>query len=126
MVGSGVWRAHALYVKLTMPLCAGKLNFELQVRETTRDVTFLHNQTMLAAAQKQHVFVYDDEGTELHCLRWVIGVRMCVCVQADRGMAMGAGTTKKSTGSTFCRSTTSLYRSATLGISSTRIRRRDS
>ena len=40
---------------------------EVQVRETTRDVTFLHNETFFAAAQKRYVYIYDKRGLEVHC-----------------------------------------------------------
>lgn len=42
---------------------------EVQVRETTRDVKFLHNETFFAAAQKKYVYIYDKRGLEVHCLR---------------------------------------------------------
>lgn len=42
---------------------------EVQVRETTRDVCFLHNETFWAAAQKKYVYIYDKRGIEIHCLR---------------------------------------------------------
>ncbi|EFJ50965.1 hypothetical protein VOLCADRAFT_103611 [Volvox carteri f. nagariensis] len=42
---------------------------EVQVRETVRDVVFLHNETFFAAAQKKYVYVYDKRGLEVHCLR---------------------------------------------------------
>ncbi|XP_051121679.1 probable U3 small nucleolar RNA-associated protein 7 [Andrographis paniculata] len=42
---------------------------EFQVRETVRDVVFLHNQKFFAAAQKKYVYMYNDRGTELHCLK---------------------------------------------------------
>jgi hypothetical protein len=41
----------------------------LQVKETTRDVTFLHNELFFAAAQKKYVYIYDKRGLEVHCLR---------------------------------------------------------
>ena len=40
-----------------------------QVRETTRDVTFLHNEMFFAAAQRKYVYIYDKRGLEVHCLR---------------------------------------------------------
>ncbi|OVA17891.1 WD40 repeat [Macleaya cordata] len=42
---------------------------ELQVRETVRDVVFLHNELYFAAAQKKYPYIYNREGTELHCLK---------------------------------------------------------
>ncbi|KAL0382764.1 UNVERIFIED_CONTAM: putative U3 small nucleolar RNA-associated protein 7 [Sesamum calycinum] len=47
---------------------------EFQVRETVRDVVFLHNQKLFAAAQKKYVYMYSDNGTELHCLKDLIDV----------------------------------------------------
>jgi U3 small nucleolar RNA-associated protein 7 len=41
----------------------------LQVKETTRAVTFLHNELFFAAAQKKYVYIYDKRGLEVHCLR---------------------------------------------------------
>jgi len=46
-----------------------KILCEVQVRETVRDVCFLHDHTMWAAAQKKYVFIYDHGGVELHCLK---------------------------------------------------------
>ncbi|GBG72986.1 hypothetical protein CBR_g12704 [Chara braunii] len=42
---------------------------EIQVRETTRDVKFLHNECFFAAAQKKYVYIYDKRGVEVHCLK---------------------------------------------------------
>ncbi|CAH9082467.1 unnamed protein product [Cuscuta epithymum] len=42
---------------------------ELQVRETVRDVVFLHNELFFAAAQKKYPYIYNRDGTELHCLK---------------------------------------------------------
>ena len=42
---------------------------EVHVRETIRDVSFLHDFTMYAVAQRKYVYIYDQHGVELHCLR---------------------------------------------------------
>ncbi|KAF5749302.1 U3 small nucleolar RNA-associated protein 7 isoform X1 [Tripterygium wilfordii] len=42
---------------------------EMQVRETVRDAVFLHNELFFAAAQKKYTYIYNRDGTELHCLR---------------------------------------------------------
>ncbi|KAJ1404725.1 WD40/YVTN repeat-like-containing domain superfamily [Sesbania bispinosa] len=42
---------------------------EFQVRETVCDVVFLHNELFFAAAQKKYPYIYNREGTELHCLK---------------------------------------------------------
>ncbi|XP_027366418.1 probable U3 small nucleolar RNA-associated protein 7 [Abrus precatorius] len=42
---------------------------EFQVRETVRDVAFLHNELFFAAAQKKYPYIYNREGIELHCLK---------------------------------------------------------
>ncbi|GBF94400.1 hypothetical protein Rsub_07214 [Raphidocelis subcapitata] len=46
-----------------------RLTCEVQVAETTRAVTFLHNELFWAAAQKKYVYIYDKRGLEVHCLR---------------------------------------------------------
>jgi len=42
---------------------------EVHVKETVRDVTFLHDETMFAVAQKKHIFIYNEHGAEVHRLR---------------------------------------------------------
>ena len=45
------------------------LETEFTVNETVRDACFLHNESLFAAAQRKHVYIYDRDGLELHCLR---------------------------------------------------------
>ncbi|KAF5349015.1 hypothetical protein D9758_012673 [Tetrapyrgos nigripes] len=47
----------------------GQLHTELQLGETCRDFTFLHDHSHFAVAQKKYVFIYDRDGVELHCLK---------------------------------------------------------
>ncbi|KAI8358499.1 WD40-repeat-containing domain protein [Choanephora cucurbitarum] len=47
----------------------GGLHFETHVNETVRDVTWLHNETLLAVAQKKYVYIYDKTGLEIHRLK---------------------------------------------------------
>eukprot|EP00940_MAST-03C_sp_MAST-3C-sp2_P002347 g2347.t1 len=42
---------------------------ELHLRETARDCCFLMNETMFAVAQRKYLYIYDQTGMELHCLR---------------------------------------------------------
>eukprot|EP00252_Welwitschia_mirabilis_P020766 TRINITY_DN5154_c0_g2_i1.p1 TRINITY_DN5154_c0_g2~~TRINITY_DN5154_c0_g2_i1.p1 ORF type:complete len:518 (+),score=112.05 TRINITY_DN5154_c0_g2_i1:275-1828(+) len=42
---------------------------ELQLKETVRDVKFLHNEIFFAAAQKKYIYIYDKMGTEIHCIK---------------------------------------------------------
>ena len=53
-----------------------------QVRETLRDVQFLHNDQFFAAAQKKYVYLYDKRGIEVHCLK----VRACVASLGARAV----------------------------------------
>ncbi|UZJ51939.1 hypothetical protein CBS101457_001259 [Exobasidium rhododendri] len=53
----------------------GKLMCEVNVNETIRDVTWLHNQSFFAAAQKKYTYIYDSQGTEVHQLKSHIEVQ---------------------------------------------------
>jgi len=42
---------------------------EIHLNETVHDGTFLHNETLHALAQKDKVFIYDNKGAEIHCMK---------------------------------------------------------
>ncbi|GJQ08561.1 hypothetical protein GpartN1_g352.t1 [Galdieria partita] len=46
-----------------------RLQTELYLQETIRDLTFLHTDQYFALAQRKYTFIYDSQGIELHCLR---------------------------------------------------------
>lgn len=48
---------------------AGKLNAEIQLKEAVRDIKFLQSESYFAVAQKKYVFIYDQNGVELHKLK---------------------------------------------------------
>ncbi|CAH0484786.1 unnamed protein product [Peronospora farinosa] len=48
-----------------------KLTCEFQANDLVRDISFLHNDSLFAAAQKKHVYIYDNTGAEAHCIRTI-------------------------------------------------------
>ncbi|KAL1920932.1 uncharacterized protein VTP21DRAFT_11567 [Calcarisporiella thermophila] len=48
---------------------SGRLGCELHLKETARDIKWLHNETLFAVAQKKYTYIYDHTGLEVHCLK---------------------------------------------------------
>jgi len=62
MILSGTSGGHvAIMDALTL-----KLQTEFHLREPIHQSTFLHNSTLLATAQKEHAYIYDNQGVEIH------------------------------------------------------------
>lgn len=53
----------------TMDWREPKLGCELQLGETVRDAIWLNNNQRFAVAQKKYVYIYDQAGVEIHCLK---------------------------------------------------------
>jgi U3 small nucleolar RNA-associated protein 7 len=49
-----------------MDMHTNSLKTEFFLNEPVRDAIFLHNTTLFAVAQKNHAFIYDDSGIEIH------------------------------------------------------------
>jgi U3 small nucleolar RNA-associated protein 7 len=48
---------------------AGRMACEFHVKETVKDVAYLHNESLFAVAQKKYTYIYDGSGAEVHCLK---------------------------------------------------------
>jgi len=48
---------------------AKNLLTEFSVKERIRDACWLQNETLLAVAQRKRVYIYDNAGLEIHCLK---------------------------------------------------------
>lgn len=46
-----------------------KLVTEFHTKELIRDIKFLQNELMFAVAQRKCIYIYDNQGIEIHCLR---------------------------------------------------------
>ncbi|BGP50596.1 putative U3 small nucleolar RNA-associated protein 7 [Rhodotorula kratochvilovae] len=53
----------------TFDALSSSLHSELHLRETVRDVKWLHDESFFAVAQKKYVYIYDKQGLEVHQLR---------------------------------------------------------
>lgn len=55
----------------TMDMLRMRQSCEFQANDLIRDVCFLHNNSMFAAAQKKYIYIYDSSGAEAHCIRTI-------------------------------------------------------
>eukprot|EP00826_Nyctotherus_ovalis_P038886 TRINITY_DN3683_c0_g1_i4.p1 TRINITY_DN3683_c0_g1~~TRINITY_DN3683_c0_g1_i4.p1 ORF type:complete len:507 (-),score=145.49 TRINITY_DN3683_c0_g1_i4:148-1668(-) len=48
---------------------AKNLLSEFTIKDRIRDICWLHNETLMAVAQRKQVYIYDNAGIEIHCLK---------------------------------------------------------
>lgn len=46
-----------------------KAEMEIHLREKVQDIHFLNNESLFATAQQKYVYIYDNRGAEVHCLK---------------------------------------------------------
>eukprot|EP00981_Chlorochromonas_danica_P006463 scaffold1401_cov180-Ochromonas_danica.AAC.13 len=45
------------------------VGMELQLQQEVFDVQYLHNESLFAVAQSKYVYIYDNQGVEIHCMK---------------------------------------------------------
>ena len=53
----------------TLDSSTKNIGTELQLKDEIYDIKYLHNETLFAAAQSKYVYIYDQHGVEIHCMR---------------------------------------------------------
>lgn len=65
LIGVPCYCFAALGTTTTCPWTIRKTPQKLQLRETIRDVKTLHNENLVAVAQKKYAYIYDNQGAEV-------------------------------------------------------------